>query len=472
MVRRRLFRTLAPTLIAVAVGAGAAVAAPIDYSAPEEVYQLRARDPQQPIEPPERLFWPEWQATHRPSFYGWIDCGIGANTLGSPFNGPVGPQDRNWQAMMNQLCLIAERTLDLDDDGWDWGARVDLLYGTDGFLTNARGLDAYPFNQVDNVGVPRWGSGRYYSLVMPQLYGEIGRGDVSVRIGHFYSPLGYDTLPAVGNFFYSHSYDFFYGTPNTHTGVLATWEPEDGVRLASGVTNGWDNFSDGMPRAANPGYPGAASNLAYLGSFTFASEDGRDLVSVAISSGNEYTPEIDPAVNPGEVLVGNRTVLTAYWVNEFAERLTYVVEGSSAWQFNADTGLENQGQLPGLAQWYGICQYLYRGVTDTLSVGTRVEWFRDNNGSRIVYPARNAATNSTPFADGFAGNFWEVTLGLNWLPTPNWIVRPEIRYDWFTPDAYGTGALPYGPIATRPDGLVTGDAYGQWYLGCDVIRQF
>ena len=153
MLHRRLCCILALVLItAVADG----VAAPIDYSAPEEVYELRARDPQQPMEPPLRLFWPEWQATHRPSFYGWVDCGLGANSLGSAFNGPVGPQDRNWQAMMNQLYLISERTLNLDDDGWDWGARMDMLYGTDGFTTDARGLDAYNFNQVDNAGVPRW----------------------------------------------------------------------------------------------------------------------------------------------------------------------------------------------------------------------------------------------------------------------------------------------------------------------------
>ena len=449
-----------------------APAAPLDYSAPEEVYELRARDPQQPIEPPQRIFWPAWQATHRPSFYGWVDCGLGANTLGSAFNGPVGPQDRNWQAMMNQLCLIGERKLDTDDGGWDWGARVDLLYGTDAFTTNARGLDAYPYNQVDNAGVPRWGSGRYYSLAMPQVYAEFGRGDVSVLIGHFYTPLGYDVVPAVGNFFYSHSYSFFYATPNTHTGVLGTWEPVDGVRLSSGVTNGWDNFSDGMPPVANPGYPNATSNLAYLGSFTFTSEDGRQLLAVAVSSGNEYTPVVDPSVDPGKVMVGNRSMITAYWVNEVVDRLTYVIEGSSAWQFNADTGLETEGQQPGLAQWYGVCLYLYRGISDTLSVGARTEWFRDNNGSRIVYPARNAATNSTPFADGFAGNFWEVTLGMNWAPTPNWIVRPEVRYDWYTPAAYGTGALPFGRLTTLPNGLVTGDAYGQWYLGCDAIRQF
>lgn len=450
----------------------AAAGVAIDYSAPEEVYELRARDPQQPIEMPRRFLWPMWQETHRASIYGWVDTGIGANTLGSDFNGPVGPQDRNWQAMMNQLYLVGERTLDTEDGGWGWGARVDLLYGTDSWTTTARGLDAYLYNQVDNFGTPRWGSNRYYALTLPQLYAEVGRGDVSVLIGHFYTPLGYDVVPAVGNFFYSHSYAFFYGTPNTHTGVLATWEPEEGVRLTSGITNGWDNFTDGVPTVANPTYPGASSNLAYLGSFTFASDDGKQFLAIAVSSGNEYTPVVDPTTAPGSVLVGNRSMITTYWINEFAERWTYVIEGSSAWQFNAFTGMESTGQPPGLAQWYGICQYLYRGLTDTLSAGGRLEWFRDNNGSRIAYPARNAIANATPYAAGFAGNFWGATLGLNWMPSPNWILRPEVRYDWYSPSAYGTGALPFGPITTRPDGLVTGDAYGQWYLGCDAILQF
>jgi hypothetical protein len=60
----------------------------------------------------------------------------------------------------------------------------------------------------------------------------------------------------------------------------------------------------------------------------------------------------------------------------------------------------------------------------------------------------------------------------NWTPTTNWIVRPELRYDWYTPSAYGTGALPFGPISARSNGLVTGDAFSQWYIGCDAIYQF
>jgi hypothetical protein len=32
------------------------------------------------------------------------------------------------------------------------------------------------------------------------------------------------------------------------------------------------------------------------------------------------------------------------------------------------------------------------------------------------------------------GNFYSVALGLNWSPTSNLIVRPEIRGDWFNGD--------------------------------------
>jgi hypothetical protein len=276
----------------------------------------------------------------------------------------------------------------------------------------------------------------------------------------------------VGNFFATHSYAFMYGTPNTHTGILFYWQPDDRIRIGSGVTNGWDNFSDGVPAATNPDYPGASSNLAYLGSLTLASENGGQLLTVAVSSGNEYTPVIDPAGSPTGALVGNRSMITAYWQTEFAERLTAVTEGYAAWQFNADTGLANRGQPGGLAQWYGVSQYLYRGLTDTLSAGVRLEWYRDNNGFRTAYPARNGATNTAPVADGFVGNLWGTTFGFNWTPTANWIVRPELRYDWYTPSAYGTGALPFGPISARSNGLVTGDAFSQWYIGCDAIYQF
>jgi hypothetical protein len=309
-------------------------------------------------------------------------------------------------------------------------------------------------------------------LALPQFYAEAGSEELSLLVGHFYTPLGYEVVPAVGNFFSSRNYTFEYGTPTTHTGILGTWVAAEGVSVTAGIMNGWDNFSDGMPAVANPDYPGANSNLAFVGETLLESGDGESELGFAITTGNEYTPRVDDAGRPQRPTVGNLTMYTLYLVTQLSDRLTWVVEHSNAWQFHADTVFANQGQLPGLAQWYGITHYAYVELHERLAAGMRVEWFRDNNGSRVFYPIRNAVTNSEPVAGGFAGNFWSITWGLHWLARRNWTVRPELRYDWFTPDAYGSGALPFGDVTTLPNGLVTGDAYGQLYGGCDIVAQF
>jgi len=62
--------------------------------------------------------------------------------------------------------------------------------------------------------------------------------------------------------------------------------------------------------------------------------------------------------------------------------------------------------------------------------GLRFEWFRDNNGYRVFNPIRNAISGGA-FGDtwnaGDAGNFWQMTWGLNDKPNRNIIVRPELR---------------------------------------------
>ena len=67
------------------------------------------------------------------------------------------------------------------------------------------------------------------------------------------------------------------------------------------------------------------------------------------------------------------------------------------------------------AGWYGLNQYLFWTMTDSLQGGVRCEWFNDQNGSRI----------------SDRGAHWhELTLGLNWTPHPNIRIRPEVRWDW------------------------------------------
>ena len=443
--------------------AGTAFAqAPVVPNVPQEdAYQLRALPPQEAQEEaetatPNRYLETEFLKERGIATYGWLNAGIGGNGWGSPFNGPITFNDRNWQGQMNQLYLVNEKVLDTEDGGFDWGGRVDLLYGTDYIYTTARGLDGNLYNQT-LAGQPSWGN-RYYGLALPQLYGEVGYGNHAVKFGHFYTIIGYEVVPAIGNFFYTHAYTMQYGEPFTHTGILDTYKANDQLTLYAGITNGWDNYSDpvNILGIANPGYPGANSNAAFLGGATMKSSDEKQALTITTSSGNEPAALLTPAP------IGNRSVFSTVYTNELTDKVTYVFQNDNGWQFNAGTvDTLNQSQ-PGTAQWYGINQYLFYNFSDTLVGGMRFEWFRDNNGYRVISGLRNALFGVPNSATGFQGNFWQMSYGLNWKPTNNWIIRPELRYDWYSPDK-ANGALPFGSNF---------DKYGQLYGGCDAIWQF
>ena len=439
----------------------------------EDAYQMRALPPQEAAEEveegPNRWLETEYLKKRGISTYGWLDVGIGGNNWGSTFNGPITFNDRNWQAQMNQLYLVNEKVIDTADGGWDWGGRVDLLYGTDSIYTTARGLDAFLFPQFAASGVSAWQSSKDYGLALPQLYVELARDNVAVKLGHFYTIIGYEVVPAIGNFFYTHAYTMQYGEPFTHTGVLGTWTPNEQMVVYGGVTNGWDNWSDplvGPGNLSNPGYPGSNSNAAFLGGITFKNSDATQSLTFTTSSGINATAT--------DYAVGNRTVLSTVYSNELSEKLTYVFQNDNGWQFNGlanGTGFKTNGQTNDLAQWYGVNQYLFWNFSETLVGGLRMEWFRDNNGTRVLDPIRNAAQpGNSNYTGGYQGNFWEMTWGLNYKPNKNWMVRPEVRYDWYTPDVAGSN-LPYGSGIGTAFGANGGQS-GQFYSGCDLIYQF
>ena len=66
-----------------------------------------------------------------------------------------------------------------------------------------------------------------YGWALPQAYLQFNKGDLDIKVGHFFTPLGYEVIPATGNFFYSHSYTMFNSEPFTHTGVLSTYKASD-----------------------------------------------------------------------------------------------------------------------------------------------------------------------------------------------------------------------------------------------------
>jgi hypothetical protein len=357
---------------------------------------------------------------------GWLDGGLMGNT-GNPaskFNGPYNAVDRANEAMFNQAYLMGEFILPTDGS-FGFGGRVDLIYGEDYILAMSQGWE------VQATGSGNWNSGQYYGLAMPQLYGEFGTNELSVKLGHFYTIVGYEGVPAVGNFFYSKAYSYQFAGPFTEWGGMGSWKPLKNLEVDAGLVNGW-NTIDGTMNAVN--FQGKArvqnNNNSLAGSF-------------AIITGDQFSnvAQLPTVINTN----ANRTRYSLILEARPTNRVEYV--------FHQWLGTQNEGAPGGgTALWTGIDQYLYYSVSDQWKAGARFEWFQDTDGTRVGLN-RPANPNKPPLP----GNFFSLTVGPNYLPTENLLIRPELRWDF-----YNGEALPYG------DGTKT----QQLMLGFDMILKF
>ena len=366
----------------------------------------------------------------RGGVYGWLDGGFVGNFANpaSKFNGPYNAVDRANEPMMNQTYLIAERLLP-SDGSVGIGARADLLYGEDFPNATSTGWE------VNRSGHGDWNSGEFYGLAMPQLYAEAGRDDLSLKLGHFYTIVGYEGVPAVGNFFYMKSYSYQFAGPFTHWGGLASWKASDNVQVDAGLVNGWNNLAS------------AYTNANFLGRARVRNDDNSLASTVAIITGNE-ADDFSPLYQPAPPLMAaNRTRYS----------LLFEIRPSARWEYVFHQWLGTQADAlasGGTATWAGIDQYLYWSASDTWKWGARFEWFDDVNGTRVGLN-RPGNPNHVPLP----GNYFSLTLGPNWVPSGNVLVRPAFRWDFFS-----------GSSAVRPfnDGVST----NQTMLGFDAIQKF
>jgi hypothetical protein len=234
------------------------------------------------------------------------------------------------------------------------------MYGTDSHKTQAFGGTGWD-NDWDN-GVYGW--------ALPQLYVELGKGNFSVKGGHFYTLVGYEVVTAPDNFFYSHALTMFNSEPFTHTGVLATYGVTDNLETYAGWTAGWDTgfetFNDGS---------------SFLGGFSYTLSD--DISFTYINTFGDLGWRGSDGYSHSLLFDVTLT-----------ERLNYIFQ-SDLFAVSS-TGDDD----------IGINQYLFYTVNDCLAAGTRVEWWND---------------------DGL--DYFEITGGLNYRPHANVVVRPEVRYD-------------------------------------------
>ena len=317
------------------------------------------------------------------------------------WNGPVTWTDRSNDYELNQFWLFAEKATDTSKNDWDFGGRVDALYGTNARLTTETGLET---PHINGPGI--------YGLALPQIYGEVAYKKLKVKLGHFISPIGYFTVDTTQNFFNTIPYTYQWGEPFTHTGAMATYQFTDNFVASSGIIKGWDNFDGHNP------------NVGYLGTWGYTFQDKSNLAQVIVFS-----------TEPN-------------FYNTFTQRyyqsLVYTKPINDNWTYvgQSDFGTQRDATVSGQrANWYGINQYVYYKANDKWTWGANFEWWRDEEGYRVQQFLPGAAAsgitgnpngvNNLP--GGYMGNFYQVTIGPRWYPTakPNFFIRPNLRFDWF-----------------------------------------
>ena len=296
-------------------------------------------------------------------FGGWIQAGYHNNSTGLFNNRP----DR---LNLHQAWLYAERVAD-GSDGIGFGGRVDFMYGIDAGDTQAFGNPEPGSFDFQNG----WDRGATYGYAMPQLYGEVAMGDLSIIAGHFYTLLGYEVVTAPDNFFYSHAFTMYNSEAFTHTGVLATYAASDDLTLYAGWTLGWDTGFDQYDLFGQSG-------SSFLGGFSTAVGDNATLT---------YITTFGDLGRNGDGYAHSIVVDVA-----LSDNLNYVVQ-SDLNDFDSVGG--------GRRETIGLNQYLFYTLSDRVAVGGRAEWWKVDGASVYAY-----------------------TAGVNVRPTANLVIRPEIRY--------------------------------------------
>lgn len=365
---------------------------------------------------------------------GWINGGAtyNANNPSDGFNGAVTFADRANRFQLNQLNLFLQRNVESEGKKWDMGGRFDFLFGTDAIYAQAFGISAFDENTGEPSNRGNWDlnlcckSTRTYGIALPQAYLEayipVGNG-LNIKAGHFYTPLGYETVPAPDNFFYTHAYILNSGEPFTHTGFLGSytinqnWAIQGGATTGS-ATGGWDG-----------GFDKQLDNWGGLANIRWNSNDQK--TSVALGGTYGQTAVNEPWIMYSTVL--------QHWITP---KTHWVLHHTHGWASNINLpgGIQN-------AAWYSINSHLTHDLLRDLSIGIRAERFHDRNGWRVFSPYRilSALNNkgvsyagNTPFISAPA-DYYAVTLGMNWKPAKrlkidwkpmrNISIRKNIRYD-------------------------------------------
>ena len=305
---------------------------------------------------------------------------------------------------LHQLWFYAEKIArPSENGGLGFGWRFDAVFGTDADDTQAFGNTTTPGGRIrgfDN----NFATGDDYGWALPQLYGEIAAENWSVKVGHFYTLVGYEVVTAPDNFFFSHAMTQFLSEPFTHTGAIGTFNVSDDLTLYAGWTLGWDT-----------GFDQFADGSSFLGGFS---------TSVAENSTLTYISTIGDFGFRGSDAYSHSIVVDTQVTDNF----NWVVQSDLVRV--GSTGEDN----------VGLNQYFLYSLSDCWGLGSRIEWWK---GDTLTGYAPHGGVLPASGSHSYYG----ATFGVNYKPHANITVRPEYRVDWSPALGYDEGYFAVDLIA-------------------------
>jgi len=336
---------------------------------------------------------------------GWIDSGVTFNPASPQDNQNFGRffDDRANEPLLNQLVINFERALAPQPGQFDWGFKLQFMYGSDARYIHSLGL--FSDTAATSIVQPDLVEG-YLNLHFP----IISEGGLDLKLGKFVTLEGVETIDPRANFFYSHTYIFNVGIPFNHTGALATFHATQWLDLYSGITRG-----------VNTSIEDNNDSVSFHGGVGLNLLDGKLTILATTSIGPE-TPN-----NNHDQSYFNDIAITAKITDKFTSLtdLNYALNGVSD------------------AQAFGIAQYFTYAINSWLTAGIRGEIFWDDDGFYVVSFANThdpmRALEGEPTIDprtvgGGKTTYGAITAGVNIkppMPKPlaGLAIRPEIRYD-------------------------------------------
>lgn len=336
---------------------------------------------------------------------GWIDSGITFNPASPQDNQNFGRffDDRANEPLLNQLVINFERALAPQPGEFDWGFKLQFMYGSDARYIHSLGL--FSDTAATSIVQPDLVEG-YLNLHFP----IITEGGLDLKLGKFVTLEGVETIDPRANFFYSHTYIFNVGIPFNHTGAMVTFHATKWLDLYSGITRG-----------VNTSIEDNNDSVSFHGGVGLNLLDGKLTILATTSIGPE-TPN-----NNHNQSYFNDIAITA----KITDKFTSLTDLNYALNEVSD------------AQAFGIAQYFTYAINSWLTAGIRGEIFWDDDGFYVFSFANThdpmRALEGEPTIDprtvgGGKTTYGAITAGVNIkppMPKPlaGLAIRPEIRYD-------------------------------------------